>query len=134
MTPSKIRTVINFYAKALKRFLESVFAYIVDLALIGQIISSRNFENEWNKKVNLKIILIGENSFLRLYCNMYIYIVMYLYGCNLHTCCSFTMASLTISWRRPLSYRNQSNDLLRISMDWFLYGSGLRHERVNRKY
>ena len=31
---------------------------------------------------------------------------------------------LTLSWRRPLSYRNKS-------MDWFLYDNGLRHERVN---
>ena len=30
---------------------------------------------------------------------------------------------LTLSWRRPLSYRNQS-------VDWFLYDIGLRHERV----
>ena len=30
---------------------------------------------------------------------------------------------LTLSWRRPLSYRNQS-------IDWFVYDSGLRHERV----
>ena len=27
-------------------------------------------------------------------------------------------------------YRNQSIDLLRKSMDWFLYDIGLRHERV----
>ena len=33
--------------------------------------------------------------------------------------------SLTLSLRRPLSYRNQSR-----SMNWFLYDSGLRHERV----
>ena len=39
--------------------------------------------------------------------------------------------SLTLSRRRPLSYRNQSIDLLRKSMDWFLYDNGLRHERVN---
>ena len=32
---------------------------------------------------------------------------------------------------RLLSYRNQSTDLLRKSMDWFLYENGLRHERVN---
>ena len=32
--------------------------------------------------------------------------------------------ALTLSWRRPLSYRNQS-------MDWFLYDNGFRHERVN---
>ena len=37
----------------------------------------------------------------------------------------------TLSWRRPLSYRNQSIDFLSISTDWFLYDNGLRHERVN---
>ena len=31
------------------------------------------------------------------------------------------MEKLTLSWRRPLSYRN---------MGWFLYDNGLRHERV----
>ena len=39
-----------------------------------------------------------------------------------------------LSWRRPLSYRNQSIDLLRKSMDWFLYDNGLRHERVKRMH
>ena len=34
-------------------------------------------------------------------------------------------------WPRPLSYRNQSIDLLSKSIDWFLYDNGLRHERVN---
>ena len=38
--------------------------------------------------------------------------------------------SLTLSWRRPYSYRNQSTDSLRNSMDWFLYDDSLRHERV----
>ena len=37
---------------------------------------------------------------------------------------------LRISWRRPLSCRNQSIDLPHKSMDWFLYDNGLRHERV----
>ena len=37
---------------------------------------------------------------------------------------------LTLSWRRPLSYRNQSIDMLCKSVDWSLYGNGLRHERV----
>ena len=41
--------------------------------------------------------------------------------------------TLTLSWRRLLSYRNQSIDLLCKSMDWFLYDNGLRHERVNWK-
>ena len=38
---------------------------------------------------------------------------------------------LTLSWRRPLSYRNQSIDLLRKSMDLFQYDNGLGHKRVN---
>ena len=37
---------------------------------------------------------------------------------------------LTLSWRRPISYRNQSTELRSKSMDWFLYDIGLRHERV----
>ena len=41
----------------------------MDLAFIGQIKFSRSFENDWNKNVNLKIILMGENSFLQMYCN-----------------------------------------------------------------
>ena len=36
----------------------------------------------------------------------------------------------TLSWWRYLSYRNQSIDLLCKTMDWFLYVSYLRHERV----
>ena len=38
--------------------------------------------------------------------------------------------SLTLSWRRPLSYRLQSTNLGSKSMDKFLYDNGLRHERV----
>ena len=45
-----------------------------------------------------------------------------------------TFLHLTLSWRRPISYRNQSIDFLRKSMDWFLYAVGLRHERVKFKY
>ena len=44
---------------------------------------------------------------------------------------SFSHICLTLSWRRPLSYRNQSIDLLCKSVDWFLYENGLRHERLN---
>ena len=44
--------------------------------------------------------------------------------------CNDEMTHLTLSWRRPLSYRNQSIYLLCKSMDWFLYDNGLRHERV----
>ena len=38
--------------------------------------------------------------------------------------------TLTLLWRRPLSYRNQSIDLQSKWVDWFLYDNGLRHERV----
>ena len=39
---------------------------------------------------------------------------------------------LTLSWRRPLSYSNQSTDLRSKSMDWFLCDNSLRHERVKQ--
>ena len=37
---------------------------------------------------------------------------------------------LTLSWRRSLSYRNQSIDLQGKSMDWFIHDNGFRHKRV----
>ena len=40
---------------------------------------------------------------------------------------------LTLSWRRPIPYRNQFIDLLCKSMDLFLYDNGLRHERVKKR-
>ena len=46
-------------------------------------------------------------------------------------CMSFFL--LTLSWRRPLSYRTQSIVLVGKSMDWFLYDNGLRHEIVKSK-
>ena len=42
-----------------------------------------------------------------------------------------TPTTLTFSWRRSLSYENQSIDLRTKSMDWFLYDNGFRHERAN---
>ena len=36
----------------------------------------------------------------------------------------------SLSWRRSLSYRNQSIGFHHKSMDWFLYDKDLRHERV----
>ena len=44
------------------------------------------------------------------------------------------MQTLTVSRRRPSSYRNQSTDLLYKSMDWFLYDNGLRHETAKTAY
>ena len=42
----------------------------------------------------------------------------------------FYVDDLTLSWRRPLSYRNQANQWTGFYMDWFLYDNGLRHEKV----
>ena len=39
---------------------------------------------------------------------------------------------LTLSWRRFLSYRNQSIYLLSKSVYWFLYDRDLRHDRVEQ--
>ena len=50
---------------------------------------------------------------------------------NTRFCTELERPYLTLSWRRPLSYRNQSIDLRSKPMDWFLYDNGLRHERVN---
>ena len=46
----------------------------------------------------------------------------------------YFLFSLNLSWRRPLSYTNQSIDLQSKSMDWFIYDNGLRHERVNETW
>ena len=50
--------------------------------------------------------------------------LIFLNNPNIHHAC------LALSWRRSLSYRNQSIDLLCKSIDWFLYHRDLRHERV----
>ena len=54
---------------------------------------------------------------------------MFLIECSLIKC---SLVQLTLSWRRPLSYRNQSIDFQCKSIEWFLYGNGLRHERVKK--
>ena len=42
--------------------------------------------------------------------------------------------ALTLSWRRSLSYRNKSIDLLCQLMDWFLNDKGTHHEWVKRLF
>ena len=44
---------------------------------------------------------------------------------------SWFQQKLTLSWRRSLSYRNQSIDLHSKSMDWSLNNRYLGHERVS---
>ena len=43
---------------------------------------------------------------------------------------NFRLNALTLSWRRSLSCRNQSIDLLCEPMDWFLYDKDFSHKRV----
>ena len=43
---------------------------------------------------------------------------------------ALVQSGLNLSWRRSLSYRNQSTDLLWKSRDWFLYDKNLSHETV----
>ena len=45
-------------------------------------------------------------------------------------CLYYDSLTLTLSWRRSVSYRNQSIDLHMKSMDWFLFVKDLYHERV----
>ena len=63
---------------------------------------------------------------------------------SVHRVCASTMwgiynadllrSVLTLSWRRPLWYRNESiEDLQSKSMDCFLYDNGLRHKRGKLK-
>ena len=44
----------------------------------------------------------------------------------------YEVTLLNLSWWRSLSYRNQSIDFLRRSMDWFLYDNGLLNERIKK--
>ena len=53
---------------------------------------------------------------------------------NNNMLCFFLLNTLTLSRRRSISYRNQYNDLLYKSMDWFLYNIGLRRERVKKPF
>ena len=46
--------------------------------------------------------------------------------------CLNSKGPLSFSWRRSLSYRNQSTDLQSKSMDWFLNDRDIRHERANK--
>ena len=55
----------------------------------------------------------------------YLFWIFFLFSINF-----FYNEHLTLSWQRPLSYRNESIDLQSKSMDWFLCDNGLRHERV----
>ena len=78
-------------------------------------------------------VLILQKS---IFYNIFLVAASVFYGCGsillLRKRCAlqFCRTFLTLSWRRSLSYRNQSIDLLCKSMDWFLYDNDLRHKIV----
>ena len=53
--------------------LKNIFADIEELAFIGQITFTRNFDNNWNKNVNFsqlfKNLLTNDDLFLQMYCS-----------------------------------------------------------------
>ena len=63
------------------------------------------------------------------YCYFQLQVYLSIHGCK-HVWLFRGHQALIFSWRRSLSYRNQSIDLQSKLMDWFLYDSDLRHERV----
>ena len=68
-----IRSVINFYTKALKSFPENNFCRYCGFGFHWSNTFSRNFHNNWNKNINFhqifKTILINDDSFLQIYCS-----------------------------------------------------------------
>ena len=79
----------------------------------------------WLKKFK-KILPTYPNFFEHITPNTYIFVGL-TKSMNMYIC---ETGTVTLSWRRPIWYRNQSIDLLFKSMDWFLYDIGLHHERV----
>ena len=69
--------------------------------------SGHSFSVFKDLQTNSRVFIIGDLKYFVCYCKI-----------------------LTLSWRGPLSYRNQSIDLQSKSMDWFLCNNGLGHERV----
>ena len=79
--------------------------------------------------------MVSQEIFLYVDIHLYFYVeILLAYICSI-VCLPFlftvfTVSALTLSRRKPLSYRNQSIDLQSKSMDWLLYDNGLRLERV----
>ena len=75
----------------------------------SELVYFKMYENNWTTFIPTKIEYIEYTRFVQL---------------NKSTTLKFC-PNLTLSWRRSLSYRNQSADLFCKSMDWFLYDRDL---------
>ena len=80
------------------------------------------------KNVEASHLLLYKKSLFRT--ELILTVIQYQLLKSLRTEAVIRRRPLTLSRLTPLSYRNQSIDLLCKSMDWFLYDNGLRHERV----
>ena len=75
-----------------------------------------DFRNQSGNSYKMAGVILQSSSFLKQVGNFYV--------------TAWSEISITLFWRRSISYRNQSIDLLCNSMDWFLYDRDLRQERV----
>ena len=78
---------------------------------------------ELHWKIVLQPILQGEIRLIWSFLYIFRYLLHWISKSLNHSC-------LTLSWRRPLSCRNQSTDLQSKSMDWFLYENGFLHKEL----
>ena len=75
-----------------------------------------DFRNQSGNSYKMAGVILQSSSFLKQVGNFYV--------------TAWSETSITLFWRRSISYRNQSIDLLCNSMDWFLYDRDLRQKRV----
>ena len=90
------------------------------LLLEGQILLFKNFCLD-------SFSIDVSDWFLYSECNLLVKAIQIL--CSAYSCHRWSK-SLNVSWRRSLSYRNQSVDLQSKSLDWFLYDRDFHHERI----
>ena len=92
-----IRSLINFYTKVLKLFLEKYFRRYCRSAFIGKFIFSPNFDNNWNKNTNFrqifKIIVINDDSFLQMYRREMNFLTYWFLKINIQTMIYFNKVS-----------------------------------------
>ena len=62
--------------------------------------------------------------------NTYYYMLISILAEFLEKQLKYLKDNFMLSWRRSLSYKNQSIDLQSKSKDWFLYDRDVRHEKV----
>ena len=101
---------VNVFWKVSQNLQENFCLFFIKVA--DKRLRNKSIPQSINWLINCLLILLNWFAKLTLITDMYMW------------------SALTLSRRRPLSYRNQPIDLLRKSMGWFLHDNGLRLERV----